>query len=71
MANRGPNTNGSQFFILFKDTPHLNGKHCVFGKVVENIALLDQLEKLETEDDKPLEDVKIIDCGVYEWLIYF
>lgn len=64
MANAGPNTNGSQFFILFKDTPHLNGKHVVFGKVIENLDLLDKVENLETENDKPTEDVVIVDCGI-------
>jgi len=44
MANAGPNTNGSQFFITFKETPWLDGKHVVFGKVVSNIELLDVLE---------------------------
>jgi len=39
MANAGPNTNGSQFFVCFKDTPHLNGKHNVFGECVKNIEL--------------------------------
>ena len=66
MANRGPNTNGSQFFILFKDTPHLDGKHVVFGKIVDNLEFLDKLEAVETDDqDKPQEEIKIIDCGVY------
>jgi len=66
MANRGPNTNGSQFFILFKDTPHLDGKHVVFGKIVDNLEFLDKLESVESDDqDKPQEEIKIIDCGVY------
>ena len=70
MANAGPNTNGSQFFILFKDTPHLNGKHVVFGKVVENLDLLSKVENLETENDRPVEDVVVVDCGVcWDWIV--
>ena len=47
MANAGPNTNGSQFFITFGPTPHLNGKHAVFGKVVEGIDVLDNLTRVD------------------------
>lgn len=65
MANAGPNTNGSQFFILFKDTPHLDGKHVVFGRVIENEAFLDVLEKTEVDSqDKPIDTIKIVDCGI-------
>merc|ERR1712228_919660 len=48
MANAGPNTNGSQFFLSFTATPHLDGKHVVFGQVTKNLALLDKLEAVET-----------------------
>ncbi|GAA5438886.1 hypothetical protein Dcae01_00379 [Deinococcus caeni] len=47
MANRGPNTNGSQFFITFTDTPHLDGRHTVFGRVVEGLDVLDRLTRIE------------------------
>ena len=46
MANRGPNTDGSQFFITFGATPHLNGRHTVFGEVTAGVETLDALEKL-------------------------
>lgn len=47
MANRGPNTNGSQIFITFTATPHLDGKHTVFGKVVEGLDVLDRLTRIQ------------------------
>ncbi|GIX62259.1 peptidyl-prolyl cis-trans isomerase [Babesia caballi] len=54
MANCGPNTNNSQFFITFVATPHLNGKHVVFGKVVEGMEALGTIEELETgPNDRP------------------
>ena len=52
MANSGPNTNGSQFFVNFIDTPWLDGKHTVFGKVVEGFEALDKIENLASEDGK-------------------
>lgn len=50
MANAGPNTNGSQFFVLYKDTPHLDGKHVVFGEVYKNLEFLEKLENSPTGD---------------------
>ena len=47
MANAGPNTNGSQFFITFLATPHLDGRHTVFGKVIEGLDVLDQLTRID------------------------
>ena len=65
MANAGPDTNGSQFFIIFRPTPHLDGKHVVFGELVQGMPLLDRIEKiLVRSEDRPKYDVVIEDCGL-------
>ena len=64
MANAGPNTNGSQFFILFVAMPHLDGKHTVFGKVTGGLAVLDAIENNKVgAKDVPMKAVVIADCG--------
>jgi peptidyl-prolyl isomerase D len=64
MANAGPGTNGSQFFITTVPTPHLDGKHVVFGEVLNGKSLVRKIENLPTQPgDKPTKEVTITSCG--------
>lgn len=65
MANAGPNTGGSQFFINLVDNNFLDTKHPVFGKVVSGMDMVDAIGKVQTDSaDKPLEDIVIIKASV-------
>mmetsp|Transcript_4688 Transcript_4688/g.14166 ORF Transcript_4688/g.14166 Transcript_4688/m.14166 type:complete len:196 (-) Transcript_4688:51-638(-) len=65
MANSGPNTNGSQFFVTTVKTSWLDGRHVVFGKVVKGMDVVTEIEVSQTDGrDKPLKEVKIADAGV-------
>ena len=70
MANAGPNTNGSQFFITFKETPWLDGKHTVFGEVLDGSSVVDALEKIGSGSGKPSKKAVIVDSGILQWCVF-
>ena len=64
MANKGPNTNGSQFFITTAEAPHLDGVHVVFGQVISGKEVIQEIEELQVDKkNRPLQDARIVKCG--------
>ncbi|XP_067396436.1 peptidyl-prolyl cis-trans isomerase A [Emydura macquarii macquarii] len=63
MANAGPNTNGSQFFICTEKTEWLDGKHVVFGRVKDGMKVVDAMSSCGSRDGKPTKKITIADCG--------
>lgn len=64
MANAGPGTDGSQFFLTFRATPHLNGRHTVFGNITEGMDVLKKIETFGTRSGRPTKELKIIKATV-------
>ncbi|MFA4952796.1 MAG: peptidylprolyl isomerase [Candidatus Pacearchaeota archaeon] len=65
MANAGPNTGGSQFFINLADNNYLDGKHPVFGKVINGMDIIEAIGKVKTDsNDKPLQEIRIIKASI-------
>jgi len=64
MANAGPNTNGSQFFICTVKTAWLDGKHVVFGKVIDGFDVVKAIEKVGSQSGKTSKKVTVADCGL-------
>ena len=64
MANSGPNTDGSQFFLTFTATPWLDGKHTIFGQVIQGMDVLEKLQKLGSRSGKTSEEVSILKATI-------
>ncbi|EHY52467.1 Peptidyl-prolyl cis-trans isomerase cyp15 [Exophiala dermatitidis] len=64
MANAGPNTNGSQFFITTEKTPFLDGKHTIFGRAYQGLDVIHQIENTKVHKEKPVQDIKIVNISI-------
>lgn len=67
MANSGPNTNGSQFFLTTVPCPWLDGKHVVFGRVVQGMDVIKKMESYGTSNGKPKKKILIENSGEYQF----
>ena len=60
MANSGPNTNGSQFFITYGEHSHLDGAYTILGHVIDGLEVLDKMEKVDVDaEDRPLQEIRL------------
>ncbi|KAH0622206.1 hypothetical protein JD844_024314 [Phrynosoma platyrhinos] len=66
MVNKGRHSNGSQFYITLQAAPYLNEKYVAFGQVIEGSHVLRELEVIETLNERPVVECKIINCGVFQ-----
>nr|XP_013804263.1 PREDICTED: peptidyl-prolyl cis-trans isomerase-like 6 [Apteryx mantelli mantelli] len=66
MANKGRHSNGSQFYITLQPAPYLDKEHVAFGQLIEGTETLQKLEAVSTYNERPVEECKIINCGVFE-----